>query len=388
MDAMVEERLKGCILCQAVINSSQKEPVHTTPIPEKTWNTLCTDLFGPLPTGEYLVLVQCQQSRFPEVAITHSTAADTVIPAMDKILAAYGTPEVMMSDNGPPFNSMEFTKYAKKRGFRHRKITPLAPWVNGTAERFMKSLAKVVQIAHADHKNWRHALVKFLLAYRAAPHAMTGVPPAELMFNGRKYATNLPDARPRTHCPQVQKALANDQLNKLRMKTNADEKANVREADIHVGDQVLLKQKKQNKFSTPYEVEPYTVELVKGSQITASNKSHQVVRHANMFKKLHSTEEREQRLEVEAEDTGETAEDDHLATERAQLRDSASGSATEEETNNAETAATLRPIRAQPPAPVLPTGSEDQPEQPPPVGRPRRTNVQAPARFRDQAWST
>ena len=92
---------------------------------------MCTDIFCPLPTGEYLVLIQDLYSRFPEVAITLSTsAAAAVIPAIDKILASYGTSEVMGSDNGPPYNSTEFMKFARKLGFKHRKITPLAPWAN------------------------------------------------------------------------------------------------------------------------------------------------------------------------------------------------------------------------------------------------------------------
>jgi hypothetical protein len=286
MDTLIEERLRGCVMCQASTASNQKEPIHPTEMPKQPWSTLCTDLCGPLPTGEYLVLIQCLHSRFPEVAITHSTSAAAVIPAIDKILAAYGTPEILGSDNGPPFNSAEFAQFAKKAGFKHRKITPLTPWANGTAERFMKNLGKVVQIAHADKKNWRHELTKFLRAYRATPHTMTGVTPAALLFNDRKYATNLPSL-PRTTTSEVlQRAVERDSLQKQRMKKNADNKQNVREANIKVGDQVLLKQIKRNKLSLAYEVKPYTVVHLKGSQITATNDIHTVTRHVNLFKAI------------------------------------------------------------------------------------------------------
>jgi hypothetical protein len=203
------------------------------------------------------------------------------------ILAAYGTPEVLGSDNGPPFNSHEFTRFAKKLGFRHRKITPLAPWANGTAERFMKNLARVVQIAHADHKNWRHELTKFLMAYRATPHSMTGVTPAALMFNGRKYGTNLPSIQPNASRTELQaQAELTDRKNKAKMKQNADGRGRVQLPSIKPGDQVLLKQTKRNKLTTAYETTPYTVVEVKGSQITAANDIHQVTRHVNLFKKL------------------------------------------------------------------------------------------------------
>ena len=286
MDSMVEERLRLCTSCQAVTETNQRDPINTTEMPARPWSTLCTDLFGPLPTGEYLLLVQDLHSRFPEVAITHSTSAAAVIPAMDRILASYGTPEVLGSDNGPPFNSTEFRKFAKKLGFHHRKITPLAPWANGTAERFMKNLSKVVQIAHADRKDWRHELTKFLRAYRATPHSMTGATPASMLFNGREYHTNLPMIRSAVATPEQQEAREKDHMNKGRMKAQADKHSRVRQSDFQVGDRVLLKQKKRDKLTTAYETVPYTVEEVKGSQITASNQIHRVCRHANLFKKL------------------------------------------------------------------------------------------------------
>ena len=287
MDSMIEERLNACQLCQAVTDTHQREPIHPTEMPSAPWSSLCTDIFGPLPTGEYLVLVQDLYSRFPEVAITYSTSSAAVIPAIDKILAAFGTPEVLGSDNGPPFNSHKFTRFAKKLGFRHQKITPLAPWANGTAERFMKNLAKVVQISHADHKNWRHELIKYLRAYRATPHSMTGVTPAALMFNGRKYGTNLPSIQPNASRSELQaQAEQADQRSKAKMKRDADGRGTVRLLSLKPGDQVLLKQKKLNKLTTAYETTPYTVVEVKGSQVTAENEIHQVTRHVNLFKKL------------------------------------------------------------------------------------------------------
>ena len=70
------------------------------------------------------------------------------------------------------------------------------------------------------------------------------------------------------------------------MKTQADSHPKVKQSDFRVGDKVLLKQRKRDKLTTSYETVPYTVEEVKGSQVTASNHIHQVCRHANLFKKL------------------------------------------------------------------------------------------------------
>ena len=265
---------------------ASKRPHSAYRDPGKTLEHALHGSVWPVTHGEYLLLVQDLHSRFPEVAITPSTSAKAVIPALDRILGAYGTPEVLGSDNGPPFNSTEFKRFSKKLGFHHRKITPLAPWVNGTAERFMQNLAKVVQIAHAEKKNWRHELTKYLRAYRATPHSMMGVPPASLVFNGRKYQTNLPEIRSAAIKPDQQDARETDRSNKAKMQERANKGANVKPHSLQVGDQVLLKQRKMNKLSTCYEREPYTVQEVKGTQITAANQIHQLCRHANLFKKL------------------------------------------------------------------------------------------------------
>jgi hypothetical protein len=398
MDTLVEERLQSCLSCLAATESKQREPILPTEMPTKPWNTLWTDIFGPLPTGEYLVLVQDLHSRFPEVAVTHSTSATAVIPAIDKILAAYGTPEVMGSDNGPPYNSTEFMKYARKMGFQHRKITPLAPWANGTAERFMKNLAKVLQVAQADKKNWRHELTKFLRAYRATPHSMTGASPASLLFNGRAYRTNLPSIRTSMTTPEQQQAISTDQRNKVKMKDQADKGALVKHTHYAVGDRVLLKQKKKNKLDTAYESEPYTIEEVKGRQITAQNRIHQVCRHANLFKKIASSpaleeEDTEASSRPSAQDPEASAsQGDHVLS--PPLSPPPSGQLV----NAPPVAGHSSPQTASPQRTTV-VDDQDTPETeevdpqpsiaPPPRVEPRRSqraNVQAPSRYRDQDW--
>ena len=57
-----------------------------------------------------------------------------------KIFSMFGVPEIVNSDNGPPFQGGEFHKYAQYLSFTHRKITPYHPRANGECERFMRTL--------------------------------------------------------------------------------------------------------------------------------------------------------------------------------------------------------------------------------------------------------
>ena len=49
-----------------------------------------------------------------------------------------------------------------------------------------------MRVAHAEKRDWRLELNKYLLAYRSTPHITTGQNPAELLF-GRKLSTKLPE---------------------------------------------------------------------------------------------------------------------------------------------------------------------------------------------------
>ena len=120
-----------------------------------------------------LPVVHGLNSRYPAVEIVHSTSANTCIPALDKIISQFGIPSVITSDNGPPYNSETFKLCAKNMAFEHKKMTPEAPWANGTAENFMKNLGKLVETSQEEKLNWRQELHKYLRVYRATPHPMT-----------------------------------------------------------------------------------------------------------------------------------------------------------------------------------------------------------------------
>ena len=111
--------------------------------------------FAELPNKEYLLLVTDDYSRYPLVEIVKSTSATAVLPRLDKVFSEFGTPDVVKSDNGPPFNSKEFALFAQDLGFKHRKITPRWPGANGEVERFVRTVKRVtgnsiVWKAHED----------------------------------------------------------------------------------------------------------------------------------------------------------------------------------------------------------------------------------------------
>jgi transposase InsO family protein len=96
--------------------------------------------FAELPNSEYLLIITDDYSRYPVVETVKSTSANTVIPRVDKVFSEFIIPDVVKTDNAPPFNSREFQSFGQTLGFKHRKITPRWPRANGEVERFVRTI--------------------------------------------------------------------------------------------------------------------------------------------------------------------------------------------------------------------------------------------------------
>ena len=59
-----------------------------------------------------MTLEELIQQTKNEVELLTSTSAKAVIPKLDAIFARQGVPDILKSDNGPPFNGHEFEKFA------------------------------------------------------------------------------------------------------------------------------------------------------------------------------------------------------------------------------------------------------------------------------------
>ncbi|GFO30157.1 Pol polyprotein [Plakobranchus ocellatus] len=150
-------------------------------LPQKPWSKLSAD-FGHLLDGTYLLVVTDEYSRYVVVDTIKSTSARAVIPRFDKIFAEFGIPDELKTDNGPPFNGIDFKTYLEHMGIKHRKITRW-PQANAETERFMRTIKKTIKAAQVEHKNWKQEMFKFLRAYRTTKHSSTGLAPANVLFN-------------------------------------------------------------------------------------------------------------------------------------------------------------------------------------------------------------
>lgn len=118
--------VRNCLARQATSPVTHNEPLQMSDLPDTVWQDVSADFYGPLPTGEHLLVIMDEYSRYTVVEVMHSISANSVIPVMDKIFTMLAIPRMVKTDKAPPFNGEQFGKFAAYMGFHHRKITPLS----------------------------------------------------------------------------------------------------------------------------------------------------------------------------------------------------------------------------------------------------------------------
>ena len=286
MDKDVENLCKICHGCQVTSSCDPPDPMSRVLPPSAPWQDCAADL------QETILVVVDYYSRFLEVAILQSTTSAKIIEAeaIAPMFARFGVPFSLRTDNGPQFVSEEFESFLQAHGVTHRRTTPLWPQTNGEVERQNRSLLKSLQIANLEGKNWRTELVTWLAAYRSTPQATTGATPFYLMF-GREMRTKLPELRRETVEVPREEVRDRDWSNKLKGKAYADTRRGATSKSIRIGDTVLLKAEKSNKFLTNFRPSPFKVVQKTGTEVTVRNEAGEEFRRNAAFMKKYNEQD-------------------------------------------------------------------------------------------------
>ena len=61
----VKKFVEQCKECSMFTDKKTKEPIEHHKIPQKAWETVAVDLFGPMPSSKHIVVVQDHGTRYP-----------------------------------------------------------------------------------------------------------------------------------------------------------------------------------------------------------------------------------------------------------------------------------------------------------------------------------
>ena len=154
-------------------------------VPERPWQKVGTDILT-FKGRSYLITVD-YFSQFFELDLLIDTTAETVIETLKQHFARHGAPDVVISDNGPPYSSIAFARFAREWCFSHEPMSPGNSQSNGTAEAAVKTAKAILTKSHAAGED--HMIG--LLNIRNTPQEGLTTSPAQRLF-GRRTRTLIP----------------------------------------------------------------------------------------------------------------------------------------------------------------------------------------------------
>lgn len=146
------------------------------------------DILGPLPLShkgnQYIQVVTDAFTKWVEIMpVPDQTAATCAEHLIDEIIARFGCPLSIHTDQGRNYESNLFKELCRLLEIHKTRTTPRHPQGNGQTERFNRTLIQMIKAyIKDDQREWDQHLGCLAAAYRSSPHEVTGFTPNFLML--------------------------------------------------------------------------------------------------------------------------------------------------------------------------------------------------------------
>ena len=181
----ISKRISSCTICAQLQAEQSKEPLLPHDIPERPWQKVACDLFE-FNHVDYLITVDYYSNFFEVDRLADKRAAE-VIRHLKNHFARHGLPDVVMSDNGPPFQSAEFKAFAVAWEFNHITSSPRYSQSNGKIEKSVNTVKNLMKKSVEAHSDPYLAL----LDWRNTPSEGYNESPSQRLFS-RRTRTKFP----------------------------------------------------------------------------------------------------------------------------------------------------------------------------------------------------
>ena len=147
------------------------------------WDTLALDYLGPLPEtdrgNKYILVITDHFTKYVEVIpVPNQLAEDCASRLVNEVIARWGTPLRIHSDQGATFESRVFKELCRLLEVKKTRTSARNPRGNGQVERFNRTLLKMVKsYLCGEQKDWDLYLGCLAGAYRASPNESTRLSP-------------------------------------------------------------------------------------------------------------------------------------------------------------------------------------------------------------------
>ncbi|KAE8739346.1 hypothetical protein FOCC_FOCC015160 [Frankliniella occidentalis] len=166
----------------------QPAPLQEHVLPTRPFQYVSCDVVGPLPVSvpdeyRYIVTFICLLTKFTEAVPVRSQATEDVARAfVNQLVARYGVPDYLLTDNGACYISEMFGHVTKLLGVTHLRCTPLRPQAQGSIERSHRTLGEALSMyVNSRGNDWPEFLQLVAMSMRSAVNRSTGETPYFLL---------------------------------------------------------------------------------------------------------------------------------------------------------------------------------------------------------------
>jgi transposase InsO family protein len=166
---------------------------------EKPLDVVHSDVLGPMQTVSsdgyrYVVSFVDSFSRF--VAVYFLKTKSATLDKVRQFVADYGTPRVLVTDNGGEYASKEAAEFYATRGIRKEWTSPYTPEENGKAERLWSTLTDmtrcILKRAHMSNSFWVRGIATSAYTKNRCRHAsIEQGTPYEAFYGKKPDVSNL-----------------------------------------------------------------------------------------------------------------------------------------------------------------------------------------------------
>lgn len=236
----IKDCVGACETCKENSAAPTKEPMQTHEIPQLPFQRVGMDIMQITPTEKYLITVD-HFSDFFELDYIKDMNSKTIIEICKTNFSRHGTPEVVVTDNGTSFVSMEFRSFASSWEFRHTTSSPHHQQGNGKSEAAVKIAKSIIHKSKRDGSDvW-----KALQLWRNTPNKVN-TSPVQRIFS-RRTRCNIPLTTLKLQPKVIEDVPMQIAQNRREAKYYYDRTASKRELpDLQVGQDVYIQTKPQS----------------------------------------------------------------------------------------------------------------------------------------------
>jgi hypothetical protein len=187
MSAEIRQHVEACGTCATYADKQPQESQVITEIPDRPWKKVASDLLTW--AGDDYLITTDYHSNFFEIDKLPVATSEAVICKLKAHFARQGTPDTLISDNGPQYTSATFRMFAKSWQFHHLTTSPGNSQANGAAEAAVKTAKRLLR----KNKNSGEDLYIALLNLRNTPTEGLNSSPAQRLL-GRHTKSLMPTA--------------------------------------------------------------------------------------------------------------------------------------------------------------------------------------------------